>query len=84
MAAKAANYKVLRGTLYQRGKSTLWLKEVYQGIYEAHKGATMLMNKIFQQGFFWPTIKRRQMSLLKSVISANSLGMELTHGQDRK
>ncbi|XP_043809729.1 uncharacterized protein LOC122723055 [Manihot esculenta] len=67
---RAANYQVVRGTLYRRGKSCPWLrcvgpeeatrvmKEIHQGICGAHEGAGTLANKIFKQGYYWPTVKR--------------------------
>ncbi|XP_021621411.1 uncharacterized protein LOC110621436 [Manihot esculenta] len=70
IAARAANYQAVRGTLYRRGKSSPWLRcvspkeavrvmeEIHQGICGAHEGAGTLANKIFRQGYYWPTVKR--------------------------
>ncbi|XP_021609069.1 uncharacterized protein LOC110612599 [Manihot esculenta] len=70
IAARAANYQAIRGTLYRRGKSSPWLRcvspeeairvmeEIHQGVCGAHEGAGTLANKIFRQGYYWPTVKK--------------------------
>ncbi|XP_043806645.1 uncharacterized protein LOC122721793 [Manihot esculenta] len=70
IAARAANYQTLRGTLYRRGKSSSWLRcvgpekatrvmeEIHQGICGAHEGVGTLANKIFRQGYYWSTVKK--------------------------
>ncbi|XP_043815293.1 uncharacterized protein LOC122724412 [Manihot esculenta] len=70
IAARAANYQAIRGTLYRRGKSSPWLRcvspeeaikvmeEIYRGTCGAHEGAGILANKIFRQGYYWPTVKK--------------------------
>ncbi|XP_043816085.1 uncharacterized protein LOC122724620 [Manihot esculenta] len=70
IVARAANYQVVRGILYRRGKSSPWLRcvgpeeatrvmeEIHQGICRAHEGAGTLANKIFRQEYYWPTIKK--------------------------
>ncbi|XP_043816115.1 uncharacterized protein LOC122724643 [Manihot esculenta] len=70
IAAQAANYQAVRETLYQRGKSSPWLRcvspeeavrvmeEIHQEVCGAHEGARTLANKIFRQGYYWPTVKR--------------------------
>ncbi|XP_021602516.1 uncharacterized protein LOC110607641 [Manihot esculenta] len=70
IAARAANYQAVRGILYMRGKSNPWLRcvgpeeatrvmeEIHQGICGAHKGEGTLTNKIFRQGYYWPTVKK--------------------------
>ncbi|XP_021603076.1 uncharacterized protein LOC110608172 [Manihot esculenta] len=70
IAARAANYQAVRGILYRRGKSTPWLrcvgpdeavkvlKEIHRGMCGAHEGAGTLANKIFRQGYYWPTVKK--------------------------
>ncbi|XP_043812740.1 uncharacterized protein LOC110608389 [Manihot esculenta] len=70
IAARAANYQAMRRTLYRRGKSSPWLRcvspeeairvmeEVHQGVCRAHEGAGTLANKIFRQGYYWPTVKK--------------------------
>ncbi|XP_043808349.1 uncharacterized protein LOC110604832 [Manihot esculenta] len=64
IAAIAANYQAVRGTLYRRGKSSPWLRcvspeeaikvmeEIHRGICGAHEGAGTLANKIFRQGYY--------------------------------
>ncbi|XP_043804435.1 uncharacterized protein LOC122721306 [Manihot esculenta] len=71
IAARAANYQAVRGTLYRRGKSTPWLRcvgldkavkvleEIHWGMCGAHQGAGTLGNKIFRQGYYWPTVKKK-------------------------
>ncbi|XP_021598923.2 uncharacterized protein LOC110604950 [Manihot esculenta] len=70
IAARAANYQAVRGTLYRRGKSSPWLRcvspaeavkvmeEIHQGVCGAHEGAGTLANKIFRQRYYWPTVER--------------------------
>ncbi|XP_043809779.1 uncharacterized protein K02A2.6-like [Manihot esculenta] len=70
IAARAANYQAVRGTLYRRGKSSPWLRfvspeeatkvmeEIHRGMCGAHEGAGKLANKIFRQGYYWPTVKK--------------------------
>ncbi|XP_043809522.1 uncharacterized protein LOC110605970 [Manihot esculenta] len=70
IAARAANYQAVRGTLYRRGKSSPWLRcvgleettrvmeEIHHGICGAHEGAGTLANKVFRQGYCWPTVKK--------------------------
>ena len=70
IAARAANYQVIRGTLYRKGKSSPWLRcvspeeaakvmeEIHRGLCGAHEGAGTLANKIFRQGYYWPTVKK--------------------------
>lgn len=77
IAAKAANHQVVRGTLYRRGKSCQWLrcvrpeegiriiKEIYQEIFGVNEGATMLANKIFQQDYYWPIVKKKAGNFVK-------------------
>lgn len=33
------------------------IKEIHQGICGTHEGMTTLSNKIFRQGYYWPTLK---------------------------
>ncbi|XP_043811052.1 uncharacterized protein LOC122723320 [Manihot esculenta] len=70
ITARAANYQAVRGTLYRRGKFSPWLccvsseeavkvmEEIHRGMYGAHEGAGTLANKIFRQGYYWPTVKK--------------------------
>ncbi|XP_021602320.1 uncharacterized protein LOC110607500 [Manihot esculenta] len=70
IAARAPNYQAIRGTLYKRGRSSPWLQcvgpeeatrvmeEIHQGICRAHERAGTLANKIFRQGYYWPTVKK--------------------------
>ncbi|XP_021598875.1 uncharacterized protein LOC110604893 [Manihot esculenta] len=72
ITARAANYQAVRGILYRRGKSSSWLRcvgpeeatrvleEIHQGICGAHEGAGILANKIFRQGYYWPTVKKER------------------------
>lgn len=39
--------------------------EIHQGVYEVHEGANTLTNKIFQQGYYWPTVKREAEEFVK-------------------
>ncbi|KAG8652153.1 hypothetical protein MANES_06G056433v8 [Manihot esculenta] len=62
IAARAANYQAIRGTLYRKGKSSPWLRcvspeeaakvmeEIHRGLCGAHEGAGTLANKIFRHG----------------------------------
>lgn len=77
IAAKAINYLALKATLYRRGKSNPWLrcvgleeaskiiKEIHQGVYGVYEGATTLVNKIFRQGHYWPTMKKEAEDFVK-------------------
>ncbi|XP_043807330.1 uncharacterized protein LOC122721973 [Manihot esculenta] len=71
IVAQDPNYQAIRGTLYRRGKSSSWLRcigpeeatrvmeEIHQGICGAHEGVGTLANKIFRQGYYWPTVKKK-------------------------
>lgn len=66
---KVQNYLCEDGVLFKRGKFAPWLKcvgqgkasfiieDIHQGICGTHERATMLANKIFRQGYYWPTLK---------------------------
>ncbi|XP_021629005.1 uncharacterized protein LOC110627076 [Manihot esculenta] len=70
ISARATNYQAIRGTLYRRGKFSPWLRcvspeeasrvmeEIHQGMFGAHEGVEILANKIFRQGYYWPTVKK--------------------------
>ncbi|CAL8098920.1 unnamed protein product [Prunus armeniaca] len=65
---RSARYTVINDVLYKRGYTTSYLKcvtkeqgdyilrEVHSGICGDHSGSRSLANKVFRQGYFWPTL----------------------------
>ena len=74
---RSARFTIHRGTLYKRGFSTPILKcvgkedtnyvlrEVHEGICGNHIGAKSLVAKTLRQGYYWPTLLKDAMKLVK-------------------
>ncbi|XP_043815341.1 uncharacterized protein LOC122724445 [Manihot esculenta] len=90
IAARAANYQAIRGTLYRRGKSSLWLccvspeeaikvmEEIHRGMCGAHEGAGTLANKIFRQGYYWPTVKKEAEEFVRRCLEYRGCSSQIT------
>ncbi|XP_057754878.1 uncharacterized protein LOC130974141 [Arachis stenosperma] len=75
---EAANYIVVAGQLYNRGFLQLLLKciepgdteyilrEIYEGCYSHHIGGKTLAQRVIRAGYFWPTVIRDSMQLVKN------------------
>ncbi|XP_015953826.1 uncharacterized protein LOC127747537 [Arachis duranensis] len=75
---EAANYTIVAGQLYKRGFSQPLLKcvehgdteyilrEIHEGCCGHHVGGKTLAQKIIRAGYFWPTIIRDSIQLVKS------------------
>ena len=75
--ARSGRFTNHKGSLYKRGFSTPILKciagkdteyvlrEVHEGIYGNHIGATVLARKVLRQGYYWPTILKDATDLVK-------------------
>ena len=73
----SARFTIHRGTLYKRGFSTPILKcvgkedanyvlrEVHEGICGNHIGARSLAAKTLRQGYYWPTMLKDAIELIK-------------------
>ena len=77
LRVRSARFTVHRGTLYKRGFSALLLKcvgkedanyilrEVHEGICGNHIGARTLARKTLRQGYYWPTILKDAIELVR-------------------
>ena len=77
LRTRSARFTIHRGTLYKRGFSTpilKWLgnedanyvlREVHEGICGNHIEAKSLVAKTLRHGYYWPTILKDAMKLLK-------------------
>ena len=77
LRTRYARFTIYRGTLYKRGFLTPILKcvgkedtnyvlrEVHEGICGNHIGARSLAAKTLRQGYYWPTILKDTMELVK-------------------
>ncbi|XP_072062145.1 uncharacterized protein [Arachis hypogaea] len=75
---EAANYTVVTGHLYKRGFSQPLLKcvkpgdteyilrEIHEGCCGHHIGGKTLAQRIIRAGYFWPTVIRDSMQLVKN------------------
>ncbi|XP_015967232.1 uncharacterized protein LOC107490950 [Arachis duranensis] len=75
---EAANYTIVAGQLYKRGFSQPLLKcvehgdteyilrEIHEGCCGHHVGGKTLAQKIIRAGYYWPTIIRDSIQLVKS------------------
>ena len=87
---RAARFTVMNGKLYKRGFSLPYLKcldpkeatyifqEIHEGIYSNHLGPRFLVGKKIKSGYFWPTMQKDAVELIKNVISVNGLQMYST------
>ena len=74
---RSVTFTIHRGTLYKRGFSTLILKciaredanyvlrEVHEGMCGKHIGAWALAGKVLRQGYYWPTMPRDAIELVR-------------------
>jgi len=77
---------MLNDELYKRGfsqpylrcveeeKAKYILEEAHEGICGDHMGARSLVGKIMKVGYFGPRCRKKQQSLLKSVIATRGIG----------
>ena len=77
LRARSARFTVHRGTLYKRGFSAPILKcvgkedanyilrEVHEGIFGNHIGARTLAGKTLRQGYYWPTMLKDAIELVR-------------------
>ena len=77
LRARSARFTVHRGTLYKQGFSTPILKyvgkedanyilrEVHEGICSNHIGARTLVRKTLRQGYYWPTMLKDAIELVR-------------------
>ena len=77
LRVRSARFTVHWGTLYKRGFSTLILKcvgkedanyilrEVHEGICGNHIGARTLARKTLRQGYYWPTMLKDAIELVR-------------------
>ena len=77
LIARSARFTVHQGTLYKRGFSTPILKcvgkedtdyilrEVHEGICGNHIGVRTLAGKTFRQGYYWPTMLKDAVELVR-------------------
>ena len=77
LKTRSARFTLLRGTLYKRGFSAPLLKcigkedanyvlrEVHEGICGNHIGARALARKTLRQGYYWPTMLKEAMELVR-------------------
>ncbi|XP_072084512.1 uncharacterized protein [Arachis hypogaea] len=75
---EAANYTVVAGQLYKRGFSQPLLKciepgdteyilrEIHEGCCRHHVGGKTLAQKIIKAGYFWPTVIRDSIQIVKN------------------
>ena len=81
LRARSARFMVHRGTLYKRGFSAPLIKcvgkedanyilrEVHEGICGNHIGAWTLVGKILRQGYYWPTMLKDAIELVRKCKS---------------
>ncbi|KAK4407918.1 hypothetical protein Sango_0372800 [Sesamum angolense] len=74
---KATHFTMIGGELYKRGFSQPYLKcldperaeyvlmEVHEGSCGNHSGGRSLIGKILRQGYFWPSIQKYAMDMVK-------------------
>ena len=77
LKARSDRFTIHRGTLYKRGFSTpilkcvgkqdanYVLKEVHEGICGNHIGAWTLAGKTLRQGYYWPTMLKDAIELVR-------------------
>ena len=77
LRARSARFALLRGTLYKRGFSApllyyigkedanYVLREVHEGICGNHIGAQALAGKSLRQGYYWPTMLKDAIELVR-------------------
>ena len=77
LRAKLARFVLLRGTLYKRGffapllkcvgkeDADYVLREVHEGICDNHIGARTLAGKTLRQGYYWPTMLKDAIELVR-------------------
>ena len=77
LRTRSARFTIHRGTLYKRGFSTPILKcvgkedanyvlrEVHEGICDNHIKVRSLVAKTLRQGYYWPTMLKDAMELVK-------------------
>ncbi|XP_025636484.1 uncharacterized protein [Arachis hypogaea] len=75
---EAANYTIIAGQLYKRGFSQPLLKcvepenteyilrEIHEGCCGHHVGGKTLAQKVIRAGYFWPTVIRDSIQIVKS------------------
>ncbi|KAL0362156.1 UNVERIFIED_CONTAM: hypothetical protein Scaly_1170800 [Sesamum calycinum] len=74
---RATRFTMIRGELYKRGFSQPYLKcldperteyilkEIHEGSCGNHSGGRSLAGKILRQGYFWPSIQRDAMDMMR-------------------
>ena len=77
LRSRSARFTIHRGTLSKRGFFTPILKciaredgnyvlrEVHEGVYGNHIGARALAGKVLRQGYYWPTMLKDAIELVK-------------------
>ncbi|XP_073022575.1 uncharacterized protein [Primulina eburnea] len=77
LRVRAARFTIIDGELYKRGYSQPFLKcltpskadyvlrEIHEGICGNHLGGKALAGKTLRQGYFWPTMKKDALQLVK-------------------
>ena len=77
LRARSARFTIHRGTLYKRGfyapilkcvgkeDTNYILREVHEGICGNHIGARTLVGKILRQGYYWPTMLKDVIELVR-------------------
>ena len=77
LRSRSARFTIHRGTLYKRGFFTPILKciaredvgyvlrEVNEDVYGNHIGARALVRKVLRLGYYWPTILRDAIELVR-------------------
>ena len=77
LRTRSSRFIIHRGTLYKRGfftpilKCIVWgdadyvLREVQEGVCGNHIGARALAGKVLLQGYYWPTMLRDSIELVR-------------------
>lgn len=87
---RAARFTIVNSKLYKRGFSLPYLKcldpedaayvlqEIHEGVYGNHLGSRSLVRKKIKASYFWPTMQKDAVELVKNAISVNDLEMYST------
>ena len=83
---RAARFTVVNGELYERGFSLPYLKclnpeeamyvlrEIYEGVCGNHSGPRSLVGKAIRAGYFWSTMQKDTVELIKKCDKCQRFG----------
>lgn len=86
-----SSYKIVDGTIYKWGFSTLFLRcvahlemtiilrEVHERYATCHEEARSIVRKFLNQGFYWPTMNQEAISLVLKCESCQKFSPRIQH-----